>query len=279
MSIIKLLDLANHGDGRGGLIAIEANRTIPFKIKRVYFIHSTKVGISRGFHAHLDLKQLAICVKGSCRFVLDDGTAREEVLLDSPNKGLYIDSIVWREMHDFSEDCVLLVLASEHYDEDDYIRHYNHFKNYLALSLVSYNEIFLEKSWGWLNDKEIKYLTMTPDFTREEQKSFFSSLKDRKNYYIYGVNYNDIPIGACGLKNVVNNAAELWLYIGEKDYWHKGLGKVLMHKLEKQARLIGLEKLYLKVLNENKRAIKLYNLTNYNEVKEVENYIVMEKIL
>lgn len=132
MSIIKLLDLANHGDERGGLIAIEANRTIPFEVKRVYFIHSTKVGVSRGFHAHLDLKQLAICVKGSCRFVLDNGIVREEVLLDSPNKGLYIDSIVWREMHDFSEDCVLLVLASEHYDENDYIRDYTQFKKILV---------------------------------------------------------------------------------------------------------------------------------------------------
>ncbi|WP_019671973.1 sugar 3,4-ketoisomerase [Psychrobacter lutiphocae] len=127
MSLIKLIDLPVLGDDRGSLIAIEALDTIPFEVKRVYYIFDTKVGVSRGFHAHHQLQQLAVCVSGKCRMVLDDGHTKEEVWLDSPSKGLLIGDMVWREMHDFSDDCVLLVLASEHYDEADYIRDYDEF--------------------------------------------------------------------------------------------------------------------------------------------------------
>lgn len=127
MSLVKLVDLPSLGDDRGGFVVIESNRSIPFKINRLYYIFNTSGNKSRGFHAHIDLKQIAVCVKGSCRFVLDDGLHREEVILNSPTQGLMIESLTWREMHDFSEDCVLLVLASSHYDENDYIRNYDEF--------------------------------------------------------------------------------------------------------------------------------------------------------
>ncbi len=129
MSLIKLIDLPSLRDQRGGLVAIESNQSIPFEIRRVYYLFNTSLGASRGFHAHINLKQIAVCVKGSCRFILDDGKNKEDVVLDSPTQGLYIESLTWREMHDFSEDCVLLVLASEHYDEADYIRDYDDFLN------------------------------------------------------------------------------------------------------------------------------------------------------
>ena len=83
--------------------------------------------MERGFHAHNNLEQIAIVVKGSCTFVLDNGKKREEIKLDNPNQGLHISGLIWREMKNFSEDCVLVVLASEHYDESDYIRDYNKF--------------------------------------------------------------------------------------------------------------------------------------------------------
>lgn len=124
---VKLIPLQTHGDERGSLIALEQDKDIPFEIKRVYYIFNTKEGVIRGFHAHKELKQVAIAVKGSCRFLLDNGKERISLLLDNPAQGLLIDSCVWREMHDFSEDCVLLVLASEHYDESDYIRDYDEF--------------------------------------------------------------------------------------------------------------------------------------------------------
>ncbi|MCT4716370.1 FdtA/QdtA family cupin domain-containing protein [Enterobacteriaceae bacterium H18W14] len=124
---IKLIPLQAHGDDRGSLIALEEENNIPFEIKRVYYMFSTKDGVRRGLHAHKRLKQVAIAVRGSCRFVLDDGTERVELLLDNPAQGLLIDSCIWREMYDFSEDCVLMVLADCLYDESDYIRDYEKF--------------------------------------------------------------------------------------------------------------------------------------------------------
>ena len=124
---VNLISFKTLGDERGSLIALEENYNTPFAIKRVYYIFDTKEEVKRGFHAHIDLKQIAICVKGSCTFIIDDGKKREEVVLDSPDNGLLIEGLVWREMYNFSHDCVLLVLASEHYDEDDYIRDYDKF--------------------------------------------------------------------------------------------------------------------------------------------------------
>ena len=127
MSLIKTLYFKPLGDERGSLVALESNRSVPFDIKRVYYIFGTKEGVSRGFHAHRNLKQVAICVTGSCRFVLDNGKQREELILNGTEKGILIDGLVWREMHDFSPNCVLMVLASEYYDELDYIRDYGVF--------------------------------------------------------------------------------------------------------------------------------------------------------
>lgn len=127
VSLIKLVEFKNLGDERGNLVSFEGNKNIPFEIKRVYCIYATKQNVVRGLHAHKKLKQVAIVLKGSCKFVLDDGLKREEILLDIPTHGLLIDSCTWREMHDFSDDCVLMVLASDIYDEDDYIRDYQNF--------------------------------------------------------------------------------------------------------------------------------------------------------
>lgn len=127
MSLIKTINILPVGDDRGSLISLASNESIPFEIKRVYSIFNTRESVSRGFHAHRNLKQVAVCVTGSCRFVLDDGKQREEVLLNSPTAGLIINDLTWREMHDFSFDCVLLVLASDYYDENDYIRDYTEF--------------------------------------------------------------------------------------------------------------------------------------------------------
>lgn len=124
---IKLVDFDICGDARGSLIALEKEHNVPFDIKRVYYIFDTTDGVRRGFHAHKNLKQLAICVKGSCKFLLDDGSNQQIYDLREPTKGLYIEGLVWREMFDFSPDCVLMVLADAYYDEADYIRDYANF--------------------------------------------------------------------------------------------------------------------------------------------------------
>ena len=115
------------GDDRGSLIALEQTLNVPFDIKRVYYIFGTKEGVVRGMHAHRDLEQVAICVAGACRFTLDNGSARQDFFLDRPDIGLHIGPMVWREMSDFTDDCVLMVLANKHYDEQDYIRDYGQF--------------------------------------------------------------------------------------------------------------------------------------------------------
>lgn len=127
--LINLIDFRVLGDERGSLIALESNNQIPFDISRVYYLYDTKQGVARGFHAHKKLKQLAVCIKGSCRFVMDDGANKQEVVLSTPDKGLFIDAMQWHEMYDFSDDCVLMVLANKPYDESDYIRDYDVFKS------------------------------------------------------------------------------------------------------------------------------------------------------
>lgn len=127
MSLLKFTELPSLGDERGSLVAVEACNDIPFEIKRVYYIFKTQNDVSRGFHAHKKLKQLVVCVSGKCRMILDDGKRQEETWLDNPTQGLIIEDMTWREIHDFSEDCVLLVLANEYYDESDYIRDYSDF--------------------------------------------------------------------------------------------------------------------------------------------------------
>jgi len=127
MSNYEMINFQTLGDQRGSLIAIEEGYNAPFEIKRVYYIFDTKQGVIRGYHAHINLKQIAIAVKGNCTFIIDNGKHREEILLDNPNKGLLIEGLIWREMKDFSKDCVLLVIASEHYNESDYIRDYQKF--------------------------------------------------------------------------------------------------------------------------------------------------------
>ncbi|WP_445427657.1 sugar 3,4-ketoisomerase [Alishewanella sp. HL-SH05] len=127
MSLIKFIELNQRGDERGYLTVIEAQNNIPFNIKRVYFLTSLSPDLPRGFHAHKELEQLAVCLVGSCKVMLDNGKVKEWVTLDSPSKALRIEPRIWHEMHDFSKDCVFLVVASDFYDETDYIRDYQLF--------------------------------------------------------------------------------------------------------------------------------------------------------
>lgn len=128
----RLHSLKVRGDDRGSLIAIEGDSDLAFAIARVYYVFGTNMGVDRGKHAHYNLKQLAIAVAGSCTMVLDDGHQRIEVLLNDPAVGLTMGPMIWREMTKFSSDCVLLVLANEIYDEDDYIRDYETFRAAVA---------------------------------------------------------------------------------------------------------------------------------------------------
>ena len=126
MQVVKYA-FQQHGDDRGQLVALEEFKDIPFEIKRVYYMYDTGEGVHRGFHAHRSLEQILICIHGSCKVLLDNGTEKKVISLEKPYEGLYIANDMWREMYDFSSDAVLLVLASDFYKEEDYIRNYDVF--------------------------------------------------------------------------------------------------------------------------------------------------------
>ena len=133
MQIIKYV-FQPHGDDRGQLVALEELKDIPFHIKRVYYMYDTGECIVRGHHAHRSLQQILICIHGSCKILLDNGKEKKVIPLEKPYEGLYVSNLMWREMYDFSPDAVLMVLASELYDEADYIRNYDEFLEYVKNS-------------------------------------------------------------------------------------------------------------------------------------------------
>ncbi len=132
MSTEPLVTLKVLGDDRGQLVALEENKEIPFDFERIFYIYGTQEGVPRGQHSHYETKQFLICVHGSCKVNLDDGTHKKTYLLNKPNLGLLQDKMLWGEMFDFSPDCVLMVLANLPYDEKDYIRDYDDFLKALA---------------------------------------------------------------------------------------------------------------------------------------------------
>ncbi|MBE6096683.1 MAG: WxcM-like domain-containing protein [Schwartzia succinivorans] len=130
MQVVKYM-FQPHGDNRGQLIALEEFNDIPFRIRRVYYMYDTAEGVVRGKHAHKSLEQILICIHGTCKIRLDNGWEKKIVNLEKPYEGLYVANNMWREMYDFSPDAVLMVLASDVYDEKDYIRDYDEFLKFV----------------------------------------------------------------------------------------------------------------------------------------------------
>ena len=121
----KIKNYKFHSDKYGKLIALEEKKDVPFEIKRIYYIYEVESGVRRGFHSHKKLEQVLICVHGSVKILLKTPEYEETIILDNPKKGLYIGPDIWREMYDFNDGAVLLVLANDFYDENDYIRDYS----------------------------------------------------------------------------------------------------------------------------------------------------------
>ena len=124
----RIINFKEFGDHRGSLLALEGARDVPFDIQRVYYIYGNTGDVRRGFHAHRTLRQVAVAVSGSCKMLIDDGTTKKVFDLNSPAQGLLIEGLLWREIFDFSPDCVLVVLADQIFHEGDYIRNYEEFK-------------------------------------------------------------------------------------------------------------------------------------------------------
>lgn len=126
----KIVELPIVHNEAGNITVLENNSNIPFAIKRVYYLYDVPMGAERGGHGHYALQQYVIAASGSFTFVLDDGRKKKEVFLNHPNKALHIVPGIWKEMKDFSSGSVCLVLASQNYTEDDYMRNYNEFIKY-----------------------------------------------------------------------------------------------------------------------------------------------------
>lgn len=130
----RVIDLPKMFDPRGNLTVAEQFKNVPFGIKRVYWVYDVPGGESRGGHAHKECKEFIIAVSGSFHVTLDDGTDKKSYLLNHPYQGLLVDTGIWRTLDDFSSGAVCLVLASELYDEGDYIRDYDEFLEYVKCS-------------------------------------------------------------------------------------------------------------------------------------------------
>ena len=123
----KIIELDKHHKIKGNITVIENNKTVPFDVKRIYYLYDVPGGEARGGHAHRNLYQLIVGASGSFNVVLNDGKNTKTITLNRPYQGLFIVPGIWRELDNFSSGSVCLVLASEKYDENDYIRDYNEF--------------------------------------------------------------------------------------------------------------------------------------------------------
>ncbi|WP_418513871.1 sugar 3,4-ketoisomerase [Corallibacter sp.] len=129
LSNIEIIEIPKIEDPRGNLAVIEKD-VLPYQVKRVYYLYDVPSGAYRGGHAHKKLYQALIALSGSFDVVLDDGAEKQKITLNTPNKGLFIPTGIWRELENFSSGAVCLVLASEVFDEDDYIRDYKQFLDF-----------------------------------------------------------------------------------------------------------------------------------------------------
>ena len=128
MNQVKMLDFPQRGDERGHLVIIEGNQDVPFEIKRAFYIFGSDHDVVRGQHANRRTQFVLINVAGTSKGKVKDGEGNEAIFcLNRPHTGIYLPTMVWKDMYDFSEDSVLLVLASEHYDPTEYIRDYQQF--------------------------------------------------------------------------------------------------------------------------------------------------------
>lgn len=149
----------------------------------------------------------------------------------------------------------------------------------MKIELNIYDDSFLDFSWIWLNDPEIKYLTNTPDFTKEDQIKWYTNIKNVVDYQIWGLSILEKPIGACGLKNIKTDECEYWGYIGNKEFLGLGLGAQILEYMAVEAKKIGMKRIWLKVIKDNPRAISFYLKSGFKEYCIEGGIIYMQKMI
>lgn len=149
------------------------------------------------------------------------------------------------------------------------------FRTIVDIQIREYDRRMLEKSWEWLNDPEIKHMTLTPDMNKESQEKWFQSLKDRKDYFVAGVWRNDEPIGVIGIKHITSTDGELFGYIGEKKYWGKAVGVDMLKRVLDHGRSLGLSSVYSVIGKDNINSYKLHRRFEFEKEKDIDETRIM----
>jgi RimJ/RimL family protein N-acetyltransferase len=149
----------------------------------------------------------------------------------------------------------------------------------MRIVLQKYSREYLEMSSKWLNDSEISKLVNVTKINKNKQDDWYNTLPKLRDYLIWGVSFENKPIGACGIKRITQKDCEYWGYIGEKDFWGIGLGSDMLKLMEEKAIQLELESVWLKVIKANGKAIRLYSKQGYTTEKETGDLIFMRKML
>jgi RimJ/RimL family protein N-acetyltransferase len=144
----------------------------------------------------------------------------------------------------------------------------------MAVTLCAFDAVFLEASWNWLQNKELLKLIDAQVVTQEQQRNWFETLPQRTDYRIWGVLFDGKPVGVTGIKHIKNSTGEYWGYIGDKNYWGKGVGSAMMQSAIAHAISLQLKYLTLKVLHTNQKAIHLYQKNGFTQI-----HLLMKKSL
>jgi RimJ/RimL family protein N-acetyltransferase/dTDP-4-dehydrorhamnose 3,5-epimerase-like enzyme len=280
----QLIELPVRRDERGALAFGETGKQFPFEVRREFHLFDLKAGVARGGHAHKTCHQFLVAMAGEFSVLTDDGIAPRTWVLAAPDKGLHVPPGYWVELTPLSSSAVLSVLASHCYDEADYIRDRECFEEwarvYRSGAEVHFGEFdrqTLDLSFDWLADPEIRRLTDSPVIERAAQLRWFEGLSARLDYKVWTVTHKGKPVGAVGLKRIEAEKAEYFGYIGVKSCWGKGIGSAMIEFAEIQARCLGLDRLELRVIDDNPRARALYLRRGFVSYQTGDGYCLMAK--
>lgn len=281
----ELVEFKEITDNRGALVAIEHPKNLNFDIKRIYYIYDVKKNVERGFHSHNDLDQILIAVNGSVKIRVSTPYKEEIITLDKPNKGLYIGPMIWREMFDFSEGAVLLVLANHIYDESDYIRDKDEYikkakkyfeelksKNIKAKLVKEEDSEFILKL---RNDENLgKYLSKT-DVSLEKQKEWLRNYKEKEknnNEFYFKAEDKNGDVGFFRLYNIDKEKKELTFgsFIMKNDRPKYAAIESMILAMEFSFNVLEVSKVLLDVRIKNERAKHFYQRFGFKKTHETE---------
>lgn len=279
-NVVKM-EFEKFSDNRGNLVAMEFPKNLPFSIERIYYIYDVLKDKERGFHSHRDLEQILICLGGSVKIRVKDGTNEEIITLNNSNEGLYMGPMIWREMFEFSENATLLVLASKRYNELDYIRDYDkyvkeakqYFRNIMDMEKYQKGKsIDLKlaeiKDAKFLLDlrtnKNLNTYLSQVGSSLKEQENWLTNYKirefNKKEYYFKTIDKNNKNIGFARLYNIDYDNKELTFgsfIMGENKTKYAALETMIL-LMQISFRYLKMDKVLLDVRKNNLHAKEFY---------------------